>query len=265
MRGGRNGGCVGHWPGALPAVRCRRRRGIVVADLSESGAQAVATEVKGLAVACDVAVEAADRRTRAAYRSGLQPDRPVRLERRPGDQGRSRGSGRRLAAQLGRPRHVPRLRGPRRVARNDRAWPRLSAQHGFSGRPAHRDGVGTLFSHQARGRGLCRMAVDPALRGGHSRLVPVPDGRDDEHADRRQPARQLSQTDGGQPRARGRGMREGHPRRAVHGPAAPGGQGVLRLPRQRYGPLDERHAAAQQKESAASSDDVQVRLFACHC
>jgi NAD(P)-dependent dehydrogenase (short-subunit alcohol dehydrogenase family) len=42
---------------------CRRfaaegARGIVVADLSESGAQAVAAEVKGIAVACDVGVEA---------------------------------------------------------------------------------------------------------------------------------------------------------------------------------------------------------------
>jgi NAD(P)-dependent dehydrogenase (short-subunit alcohol dehydrogenase family) len=59
-------GCVAVVTGGASGIGralCQRfaaegARGIVVADLSEAGAQAVATEVKGLAVACDVAVEA---------------------------------------------------------------------------------------------------------------------------------------------------------------------------------------------------------------
>ncbi len=246
-------GCVAVVTGGASGIGralCQRfaaegARGIVVADLSESGAQSVATEVKGLAVACDVAVEAQIvelvRRAEAAFG-------PIDLFVSNAGLATKGGAEAPDADwQLNWDVHVMShvYAALRSVARNDRVRPRLSAQHGLSSRPAHRDGVGTLFGHQARGRSTRGMAVDPALRGGHSRLVPVPDGCDDEHADRRQPARQLSQTDGRQPRARRRGMREGHPRRAVHGPAAPGGQGVLRLPRQRYGPLDERHAAAQ--------------------
>jgi NAD(P)-dependent dehydrogenase (short-subunit alcohol dehydrogenase family) len=72
-------GCVAVVTGGASGIGralCQRfaaegARGIVVADLSESGAQAVATEVKGLAVACDVAVESQIvelvRRAEAAY------------------------------------------------------------------------------------------------------------------------------------------------------------------------------------------------------
>ena len=111
-------------------------KGVVVADMDAKRLEAVAKDIKGIAVACDVAKEArgppSDRRGRAALRAG----RCLLLQRRHRPR-RARGCDRQgLGRQLGDPCHGACLCRARAGAGHAGAQVGLPDQHRERGRPA---------------------------------------------------------------------------------------------------------------------------------
>ena len=119
----------------------------------------------------------------------LRADRPLLLERRHRDRRRPRRwrerplrAGRGLAAQLGCPSDGPRLRRAGRAPGHARTRKRLPAEHRVRRGAAHRHQRARLLGHQARGRGLRRVARDRLRRPRDPRLLSVSPGRAHGHA-----------------------------------------------------------------------------------
>ena len=105
-------------------------RAVVVADLDEAGAQAVAEQVGGLAVRADVGKRGGHPRAGRPRRGGQRPDRPLLLQRRHhGAERRPGGARRRLGPAVARQHDVARVGGARAAARDARARRGLPRQH----------------------------------------------------------------------------------------------------------------------------------------
>ena len=161
---------------AASGARCagasppRARSGVVVADRDAAGAEAVAREIGGLAVA--------DRRRARPTSSGWSrartppTGRSTCSARMPASRSApvsataraALRSGRGLAAQLGRAPDVPRLCRARGAAGHARARQRLPAEHRVGGGSADRRQRACLLGHQARRRGVRRVARDRLRR-----------------------------------------------------------------------------------------------------
>ena len=73
----------------------------------------------------------------------------------------------------------------RRAAVDDRERRGLPAQHRVGRGPAHQHRQRAVHDHEARGRRAGRVVGDHVRRQGHQGVVPVPAGREDEHAPQR--------------------------------------------------------------------------------
>ena len=147
---------------------CRRfaaegARGVVVADLDAAGPPRSPRRSAGWP----------SRRTSGSRRRGppgraghgdVRADRPLLLQRGDRDRGGGRDARRRMAAHLGRERHGPCLCRPRRPARHARPGRGISPADRLGRRAPDADRLGPVRGHEARGRGLRRVAGDHPWR-----------------------------------------------------------------------------------------------------
>ena len=143
---------------------------VVVADLDADGAQAVAAEVGGIAMACDVPVE-----TQVAELVCQTQEALGRVDLFCANGGRG---GHRPHDAAGRPGlRVRRLRARRQgaAARLARTRRGLLSVHSIVGWPAHADRLGAIRGDEARDGCVRRVALGHVPRRTHE--LPVPDGR----------------------------------------------------------------------------------------
>ena len=143
------------------AARCAERfaaegvRGLAVVDRRRRGGRGrVAAELGPTAIGLDGRrrPRGRRRRRRARHRGALRADRPARVERRHRHRRRRRRPERGLAADLGRQRDGPRVRGPGGAPRHARPRRGLPPQHRVGRRAAHQHRHRALQRHQARRR-----------------------------------------------------------------------------------------------------------------
>ena len=168
--------------------------GVAVVDRDARGlAEAVADGLGGVGPGLGrrrgpVEAEVQSPRSRATE-ARFGPDRPAGVQRGDRLDAGHRRADRGVAADLGRQRDGPRLRRPGGAARHGRPGRGLRPHHRVGRRAPRPDRRRPLQRHQARRRGLRRVAGDHLRRRRHQGVVPVPAGREHRPAPPGRPGR----------------------------------------------------------------------------